>query len=557
MKLLFKLLPLICTFLITAQEKSTAYKVTYDSFANGKKNDRKVSFKYEDGIVYNSKTTDKIQLYSDLNQQQNISTIFYQDQLYKNLVDFKDLPTPSFKKTTATILGYKCNYASYFYFSNTIEVWYTEKTEVKGSPYSRYLPSSKALVLRVLINGNREIKASAIEKISENKVPAFLVKNAVKVDKGAFEELKINSRYHKIQVFDEEQINFNPSLKPVQDAELALNTTYHFAKGTVLLKKIKLTENLKNSKVFVKLYSRSNGDAYDRTGSVFIIPGSQKQSILNGFQYGLDKLPVYIDAKNKKFQGVLNDGNYAPSIELMRFFTAFGTHHFNDKRVIKNYDWAENVMYQQEVTKLIPSDEEEIWVGVFIGNYDKGGHKVSLELNFYPTMSVETKQPNKYINSLFSTVNRMEANGQNYGRLFKNDTLKVAFEITENIKDLQLIYTTTGHGGWEQGDEYMPRMNRVIVDGKQVFAIVPWRSDCATYRLSNPASGNFGNGLSSSDYSRSNWCPGTLTTPYYIPLHNLKKGKHSMEIIIEQGNDGGTSFSHWGVTGVLTGAMNK
>ncbi|PCH77771.1 MAG: peptide-N-glycosidase [Flavobacteriaceae bacterium] len=557
MRNLLKLLPLLFTVLLTAQQDQKVYKVSYDSYANGEKNDRQVSFYFHKGIVYNSKDTDKIKQYTDVINQQNISTITFKKELYKSVVDFKDLPKPTFTDKTATILDYECKYASFFYFSNTIEVWYTEEARVKGSPYSSYLPTADALVLRVLINGNRELKVSAIQEVTPVKALEFLVDDAIAVDKPAFEALKIESRYHKIVIFDDEQINYDPSIPVAKDAVLSLNKTYRFANGTVLLKKVSLTPDLKDSKVFVKLYSRSNGDAYDRTGSVFIIPGSQMASILNGFQYGLDQLPVYTDSKDNTYQGVLNDGNYAPAIELMRFFTAFGTHHFNDKRAIKNYDWAENVMYNQEVTPLIPSDEDEIWVGVFIGNYDKGGHKVSLELDFYPSMASVKKPVNKYINSLFSTVNRMEANGQNYGRLFKNDTLKVTFEITENIKDLQLIYTTTGHGGWVDGDEYMPRMNRVLVDGEQVFAVVPWRSDCATYRLSNPASGNFGNGLSSSDYSRSNWCPGTLTTPYYVPLHSLKKGKHSMEIIIEQGNDGGTSFSHWGVTGVLTGSIVK
>ncbi len=555
MRNLFQLFLLLFTVLLTAQQEQKVYKVTYDSYANGKKKDRQVHFYFHKGIVYNSKKTDKIKQYTDVNRQQNISTITYQNKLYKSVVDFKDLPKPTFSTTSDTILGYPCKYASFFYFSNTIEVWYTEKTIAKGAPYSGYLPTADALVLRILINGNRELKVNAIKEVASIKPLEFVDSKAISVDKAAFEALKINSRYHKMIVFDNEQINFDPSIPVAKEAELAINKTYHFANGTVLMKKIKLSDALKNSTVFVKLYSRSNGDAYDRTGSVFIIPGSQERSILNGFQYGLDKLPVYTDAKENKYQGILKTDNYAPSIELMRFFTAFGTHYFNDKRQIKNYDWAENVLYEQEVTKLIPSDEKEIWIGVFIGNYDKGGHKVSLELNFYPSMSVDKKPVHKYINSLFSTVNRMEANGQNYGRLFKNDTLRVDFEITKSIRDLQLIYTTTGHGGWDDGDEYMPRMNRVRVDGKQVFSIVPWRSDCATYRLSNPASGNFGNGLSSSDYSRSNWCPGTLTTPYYIPLDKLKIGKHTMEIIIEQGNDGGTSFSHWGVTGVLTGSI--
>ena len=100
---------------------------------------------------------------------------------------------------------------------------------------------------------------------------------------------------------------------------------------------------------------------------------------------------------------------------------------------------------------------------------------------------------------------------------------------------------------------FTPTLNQIFIDGKKVFNLIPWRTDCATYRLSNPASGNFDNGLSSSDFSRSNWCPGTLTPPYIIPLDDLKHGNHTIEIIIDQGEDAGNSFNHWGVTGVLTG----
>ena len=112
--------------------------------------------------------------------------------------------------------------------------------------------------------------------------------------------------------------------------------------------------------------------------------------------------------------------------------------------------------------------------------------------------------------------------GQNYGRFFRTDTLVTEFEIPENMSDLKLVYTSTGHGGWGNGDEFVPKLNQIFIDGEKIFSFVPWRTDCATYRFSNPASGNFGNGLSSSDLSRSNWCPGTLTPPYFIPLDNLK-----------------------------------
>lgn len=72
----------------------------------------------------------------------------------------------------------------------------------------------------------------------------------------------------------------------------------------------------------------------------------------------------------------------------------------------------------------------------------------------------------------------------------------------------------------------------------------------------NPASGNFSNGLSSSDLSRSNWCPGTLTPPFYISLEDLKSGKHLLKLAIRQGAKEGNSFSHWNVSGTIIGDID-
>jgi hypothetical protein len=86
-----------------------------------------------------------------------------------------------------------------------------------------------------------------------------------------------------------------------------------------------------------------------------------------------------------------------------------------------------------------------------------------------------------------------------------------------------------------------------------VYDFIPWRTDCGSYRSFNPSSGNFENGLSSSDLSRANWCPGTITNPIYIDLGDLKKGEHKITIKIPQGPKQGESFSFWNVSGVLLG----
>jgi hypothetical protein len=131
--------------------------------------------------------------------------------------------------------------------------------------------------------------------------------------------------------------------------------------------------------------------------------------------------------------------------------------------------------------------------------------------------------------------------------------LEVTFNLEKPIKNAQLRYITTGHGGWENGDEFVPKKNSVYLDEQLAFSFIPWRQDCGSYRLFNPASGNFGNGLSSSDYSRSNWCPGTVTNPMLIDLGDLSAGKHSIRINIPQGLPEGGSFSAWNVSGILLG----
>lgn len=555
------ILLLFCSKLV-AQAKPEVFKIQYDKFENGKKTGENTVIYVSDQMVFLSKPTDKIQQYIDFKKNYNVSTINDGNTVFKKIIPFDSLPKPKFDSATRNLLGYKCQHATFSYFSNTIDVWFTEQTTAKGSPNNSYLPNKNALVLQLVYNGNYTLTASAINK-EKKYVPQTNYDDKTQVvNASEFEEIAINSRYKIFKIFDNEILNFEPNRVIPKEAELEADKVYHFSKGSVVLKKIKITPELKNNKaVFAKLSCMSNGDAYDRTGSVFIIPSKKSgetTSLLDAYLHGIEKLPVYRDNKNNQYQGIIKEKGYSPPIEILSFFTPFGVNYFNEKRKINNYNWAKSVTYKEEVTTLIPTDQDEIWIGVFIGNYDAGGHKISLELDCYPNTSKnDVISKNKYIEPLFSTVNTLEMSGQNYGSLFANDTLKVNFQITEDINNLQLLYTTTGHGGWGGGDEFTPRMNKILVDGKEMFKIIPWRTDCATYRLSNPASGNFSDGLSSSDLSRSNWCPGTLTPPYIIPLSVLSKGNHVIEVIIEQGPNEGPSTNHWNISGVLVGELNN
>lgn len=505
-------------------------------------------------ITYLSKKNGKTLSFIDYKKGAVIDIIEYEDKYFKTIGSFDSLPKPTLQAETEKILDYKCKKATYKAFSNTIEVWYTDKLPIKGSPYKSYLPAN-SLVLKIKVNGNLRLIATDIHEIPETTDLFYPIQNAKEISKSELRELQIESRYVTVPIFNKQQINFNTEIEPHKLNEI--NKTYRLSNGTVILKKVVLPKiNQEGASVFATLTNWSNGDAYDRTCSLFTISNDKNKSVLNAFEKGIGELPVVKDNMGQEYQGVVSTLDYEVPVELMRFFTSFGVSHFNNIREINNYKWKDSVVYKQEITQLIPNDEEEIWIGVFIGNYDKGGHKVSLDLNFYPAWK-KKKPKKKYINPLFSTVNILEMSGQNYGKMFKSDTLVTSFELDQNIENLQLLYTSTGHGGWGGGDEFNQRLNRVFIDGKLVFSEVPWRTDCATYRLSNPSSGNFSNGLSSSDLSRSNWCPATVTPPKIIPLDFLKPGKHIIQVVIDQGNDEGTSFNHWSVAGILTGEMNE
>jgi len=449
-----------------------------------------------------------------------------------------------FSDETKKILGYTCKKAKTTINSNSIELWYTNELLLKGAPTT--LGQNLGVVLEMTRNGNYQVIATKIE--FQKTIPALLaMQNPLpkKVDQLTYRDLLWKSRFTNIVVFKKEVINFS-------DESKSNDSILRFASGTIIVKKVRFPEIKKGSQIFADVTEQSNGDAYDRTGSVFLIPTDKNISFLDGLQKGVKSLPVYENGNGKKYQGVVRTQNYSPLLELMRFFTPFGVKQYNTLQ-LKNKVWQDSVYYRQDISEMLPAlSNQEVWIGMNIGNYDKGGHKASLNI------SIHTEEDNKsksaWLLPLFNTNNIMEMAGQEYGTMFDNEKgLEINFEIPEGLKNIQLRYTATGHGGWENGDEYLPKKNTILVDGKEAFAFSPWRTDCGSYRLSNPASGNFSNGLSSSDYSRSNWCPGTVTNPIWIDLGNLPAGKHTMQIKIPQGAMEGTSFSAWNISGCLIG----
>lgn len=543
---------------LIGQETETMSKVIYHQFnSEGQVTDSEVSMIVTGQLAHLSEPQNSLRNFQDFSLRQMVTIATFDDQLFATTNSFDDMPQPEYIDSTISILNYSCSQARFMYFSNTIDVWFTEKSGIQGCPYSRYIAGPKALVLKIVVNGNHTLIATNIEELDADSNYDYPLDKATKISKAELEEKKIRSRYTVVNVFDKDTINFDPSIYRPNVSPECNGTVYRVANGGVIIKKIKIPEShTSDGYVHAKLTSWSEGDAYDRTGSIFTFTQEpNKLSILNAIQDSIGVLPFIADGRGENYQGYTRTNDYNPPIELMRFFTSFGAHHFNELREINNYEWTDEVVYNQEVTELIPLNADEMWVAAFIGNYDQGGHRVSLDFNFYPAFD-GPDSTSRWVEPLFNTVNVLEMAGQNYPKLFKNDTLTIDFEVPENVSDLHLLYTPTGHGGWGEGDEFTPREHKIVIDSEVIYTATPWRTDCATYRLSNPASGNFSNGLSSSDLSRSNWCPATLTPPDRIALNHLAAGSHTIEVIIDQGPDVEGGFNSWCVSGVLVGDID-
>ncbi len=488
----------------------------------------KSEFPFEQTFI--NRSNDFFQQITNLNEREIIST--------KDSTSVKK-QTFEFLSETKKILGYNCKKAKTIINSNTIELWYTEDLKVKGAP--TILGQNLGLVLEMVRNGNFVIAATKMEKIKAFPVFSLPKKN---VDVLTYKDLVWKSRFTTIEFFKDQIINFSSE-------SISNDSILRFANGTIAVRKVKFPAIKSGSQIFADVTEQSNGDAYDRTGSFFIIPTDKELSFLNGLQSGVKSLPIYSNGNGKDYQGVVATKNYNPIIEMMRFFTPFGVKQYNYLE-LKDKNWHDKVMYRQDISDLVNLlSGKEVWIGINIGNYDKGGHKVSANITIHPE-EISTKA--KDIVPLFCTNNVMEMAGQEYGTMFNHEKgLEVNFTLNKPMKNAKLRYITTGHGGWENGDEFVPKKNSIYLDGKETFSFTPWRQDCGSYRLYNPASGNFPNGLSSSDYSRSNWCPGMVTFPIYIDLGDLEVGTHAMQIKIPQGLPEGTSFSSWNISGVLIG----
>ncbi|WP_299885088.1 PNGase F N-terminal domain-containing protein [uncultured Lacinutrix sp.] len=351
---------------------------------------------------------------------------------------------------------------------------------------------------------------------------------------------------HYISIFDNTNLYFDMGFK---DGSKKLNDSIlRLDAGRVLVKKIKLPNYKLQPKVTVNVTLTSNGDPWDKAGSLFVIP---KNSNLNLVDFETGKFDLKTLKQEYPVITLLEKDslNYKPNIELIRFMTPFGVGHFtNDERVKDRKPpyiphWEENVKWSQEITHLLPLLENEVYIGVYVDTWTKEGYNISVNLDFK-----ESEIPNHIKNkqTVIPLVNTSKyAAEQKLYDDFSKQPLSITFTAKEQYKNAKLYFITTGHGGHSGGDEFVKKEHQIDFDGKNIKTWIPWRDDCASFRRFNPTSGTWSakefmpdeksdDKIASSDLSRSNWCPGSQVLPEIIDLGDVAIGDHTLKIQIPE-----------------------
>lgn len=361
-----------------------------------------------------------------------------------------------------------------------------------------------------------------------------------------------------INIFDHDIINFKDTV--LKDDIKRLGN------GRLLIKRITLPAYERRVTIQGKLTLVSNGDPWDKSGSVFLLPEESYINLLTISDSTLSYPENYLD-----HVGILKQDDFKPVIELMRFMTPFGIGHFSDTSRITPPvyldNWEKEVIWETDLSKFYNRLSGDVYIGIWIDTWTEEGYKISFELDYNETELECDMQPSYRIDPLVNTVyyhHPMKIPG-----FFSDTSIHVSFTLPVNYSDAILLYTVTGHGGHSGGDEFVKKENRIYIDGKILDKFIPWRDDCHTFRSYNPSSGvwkvkhpfrgeEMDQLLASSDLSRSNWCPGSLVEPIIIKLPALQEGTHELVIEIPDAQEmTDNELNHWLISCNLVYTLNE
>jgi hypothetical protein len=373
-----------------------------------------------------------------------------------------------------------------------------------------------------------------------------------------------------VSVFSGEVVNWGHSeaKSPIKANDKGI---IRLSGGRILLKKITLPHHQKSTQVNAKLTLVSNGDPWDKSGSLFVLPKASVANLLT-IQQEQQQFPDFA-VGDENFPGVALANDYLPTLELVRFMTPFGVGFFSDspkldqRKPVYIPHWEKEVLWHQDISDRLKELQGEVWIGVWIDVWTKEGYKINLDLSFDETEFIEYEAKKTWTKPLINTINYFGP--MKYPDFFSRNDLLVDIDIPENVTNVELKYIATGHGGHEGGDEFVKKEHVISVDGQELQRFTPWRDDCAAFRRFNPHSGvwtekiqwkdkEIDERIASSDYSRSNWCPGSDVTPLLIPLSGLSPGRHQLKFSVPDAQAiKENELNHWLISAYLVGEIKE
>ncbi|BDD00492.1 PNGase F N-terminal domain-containing protein [Persicobacter psychrovividus] len=383
----------------------------------------------------------------------------------------------------------------------------------------------------------------------------------------------------ELQLFDRQIVQFDPEIGDIQETghQIELDN------GRIVLTKVQIPLYERRVSANLHLTLQSNGDRWDKSGSVFMFPADQDINLIE-IKKGLRKFPASAAIK-EDFVGVLPAKGYTPAQELMRFMTPFGVGYYSQDTVqaTKNRKpayiakWEDQVDWDQDITDRLPAVMgKEVYIGIWIDTWTKQGYKVSADISIKEAHLANDVRPQTVAIPLLNTI--AYTGPQQAFDYLSRQPLTFDFEVPANLQDAQIKYLITGHGGHSGGDEFVKNPNQIFVDGQLMLDFTPWRDDCASFRRFNPGSGvwmeavdsaqwldwkkmEYVNGdiqerVASSDFSRSNWCPGSVVDPVEIKLGDLAQGKHQLKIALPNSQPTTEQeHNHWLISAYLVGEL--
>jgi len=228
----------------------------------------------------------------------------------------------------------------------------------------------------------------------------------------------------KIDVFKNNYIHFG--------GEAQNNSEFYneLDNGRILSKNLKLPSFSKPVQIIANLDIDTDGDPWDRAGTIYIdVPGMEE-------------------------------------IELLKFITGYGGHSILEK----------------DVTYLAPLLTGEITINAFVDTWVQNGWIFDFSLSFIETDSIQPATWNYGI---------MFNSGMTRAQIDEGKPV-YPINIPPNPERVMLTYYVSGHCTDGRGaDEFESKDNVIAIDDLEIHRYKPWRSDCENFAKQNAGGGTY------------------------------------------------------------------